>query len=189
MDIEQDPRGIPSTARLNYTAYRFSRAMDRFAENLALAHGITLSQFLVLQVLAEGVPISNAQLARRTFVSAQAAHNVSNELIDAGLVERGDHPTNQRIRLVRLTEQGWSLIHTCYAELQQHEDQLAAKLGDVSSEQLVSMIDRAASALSGGYFGDDEAEAAAIAKRKITSRPRQVPSRLASSRLREQARG
>lgn len=163
--------------------------MDRFAENLALAHGLTLSQFLVLQVLAEGLPISNAQLARRTFVSAQAAHNVSNELIDAGLVERGDHPTNQRIRLVRLTEQGWSLICRCYAELQQHENELAARLGDVSSEQLVSMIDRAASVLSGGYFGDDEAEAAAIAKRKITSRPRQVPSRLASSRLREQTRG
>ena len=130
MDIEQDPRGVPSPSRLNYTAYRFSRAMDRFAENLALAHGLTLSQFLVLQVLAEGLPISNAQLARRTFVSAQAAHNVSNELIDAGLVERGDHPTNQRIRLVRLTEQGWSLIRRCYAELQQHENELAARLGD-----------------------------------------------------------
>lgn len=67
MRLEQDPRGEPATARLNYTTHRLGRALDRFCENLALAHGVTLSQFLVLQVLAEGLPMTNAQLARRTF--------------------------------------------------------------------------------------------------------------------------
>lgn len=185
MELERDPRGELATTRLNYTAYRLSRAMDRFAENLALSYGVTLSQFLSLQVLAEGTPVSNAQLARRTFVSAQAAHNVSNELIEAGLVERGSHPTNQRIRLVRLTEQGWALIEESYAQLKEHENMLSQKLGVEPGHSIVETIDQAARLLSGGYFGDDEAEALAISERRITSRPRQVPSRLAAARLRE----
>lgn len=56
MELERDERGEPATNRLNYTAYRLGRALDRFTENLALAHGVTLSQFLVLQVLGEGLP-------------------------------------------------------------------------------------------------------------------------------------
>lgn len=189
MELERDPRGEPATARLNYSAYRLGRALDRFTENLALSHGVTLSQFLALQVLAEGMPLSNAQLARRTFVSSQAAHKVCNELIDLGLVERGDHPHNQRIRLVRLTDHGWDLIGKCYAVLGEHEAKLAAELGGELGDSVVAVVDHAAEALAGGYFGDDEAEATAIAQRLITSRPRHVPSRLAAGRLKSVERG
>ena len=112
MELERDERGEPATNRLNYTAYRLGRALDRFTENLALAHGVTLSQFLVLQVLGEGLPLSNAQLGRRTFVSSQAAHLVANELLELGLVERGSHPTNRRIRLVQLTVRGTGQVRT-----------------------------------------------------------------------------
>ncbi|WJL94414.1 helix-turn-helix domain-containing protein [Microbacterium sp. ET2] len=77
--MDRDPRGRPATERLNYTAYRLARALNRAAENTALAHGVTLPQLLILQVLGEGEPLSNAQVARRTFVSSQAAHVVSAE--------------------------------------------------------------------------------------------------------------
>ncbi|WP_136706188.1 MarR family transcriptional regulator [Agromyces sp. H66] len=186
-DIVPDPRGEPATARLNYSAYRLARALNRFAENAALAHGVTLSQFLVLQVLGEGVPLSNAHLARRTFVSAQAAHNVSNELIESGLVERGAHPSNKRIRLVQLTEQGWDVLGQCHAELRAHEDRLSELLGGEVHGSLAEALDRSAQALAGGYFGDDEAEVAAIARRQTSIRPRQIPSRLARARMRAAA--
>lgn len=187
-DITRDPRGEPATARLNYSAYRLARAFSRFAENSALAHGITLSQLFVLQVLGEGLPLSNAQLARRTFVSSQAAHTVSNELIEAGLVERGDHPTNRRVRLVRLTEEGWEVLEACHAELRAHEERLVSALGDEFGAALADMLDHTAQALAGGYFGDDEAEVAAIGRRTTDIRPRHIPSRLAAARLRA-ARG
>jgi DNA-binding MarR family transcriptional regulator len=186
-DIVPDPRGEPATARLNYSAYRLARALNRFTENAALAHGVTLSQFLVLQVLGEGVPMSNAQLARRTFVSAQAAHTVSNELIESGLVERGAHPSNKRIRLVQLTERGWDVLGQCHAELRAHEDRLSAALGGEVRGSLADVLDKSAQALAGGYFGDDEAEVAAIARRESSIRPRQIPSRLARARMRAAA--
>ncbi|MBD3943030.1 MarR family transcriptional regulator [Microbacterium sp. NEAU-LLC] len=183
-EIERDPRGEPATERLNYTAYRLGRAFNRVAENIALAHGVTLSQFFVLQVLGEGVPLSNAGLARRTFVSAQAAHTVSNELIEVGLVERHDHPTNRRVRLVRLTEQGWDVLALCRHELRAHEVALVDALGDELGDSLVGILDRTAGILAGGYFGDDAAEAAAILKRTNSIRPRHIPSRLAAAHLR-----
>ncbi|MGM7699133.1 MarR family winged helix-turn-helix transcriptional regulator [Microbacterium sp. A84] len=183
-EITRDPRGEPATSRLNYSAYRLGRAFNRFAENSALSHGVTLSQLFVLQVLGEGMPLSNAQLARRTFVSAQAAHTVSNELIETGLVERGDHPTNRRVRLVRLTERGWEVLDACHAELRIHEDRLTAALGEEFGETLAELLDHTAQVLAGGYFGDDEAEAAAISRRTNDIRPRHIPSRLAAARLR-----
>ena len=184
MEIERDPRGELATDRLNYTAYRLGRALDRFTENLALSHGVTLSQFLVLQVLGEGLPLSNAQLGRRTFVSSQAAHLVANELLELELVERGSHPTNRRIRLVQLTETGWDVVQACTRELRAHERRLTGLVGDDLGNSMVGVLDHAARELAGGYFGDDEAEAAAVSRRQITSRPRHVPSRLAASRLR-----
>lgn len=183
MELERDPRGEPTTDRLNYTVYRLGRALDRFTENLALSNGVTLSQFLVLQVLGEGLPLSNAQLGRRTFVSSQAAHLVANELLELGMVERGSHPTNRRIRLVQLTEAGWDIVQACAGELVIHERRLAGLVGDDLGNSLIGVIDHAARELAGGYFGDDEAEAAAVSRRLITSRPRHVPSRLAASRL------
>lgn len=185
--MARDPRGEPATERLNYTAYRLARALNRFAENAALAHGVTLSQFFVLQVLGEGLPLSNAALARRTFVSAQAAHNVSNELIESGLVERGSHPSNKRIRLVQLTEAGWDVLEQCHAELRAHEERLLDALGPDLHGSLAEVLDRSAEVLAGGYFGDDEAEAAAIARRRSDIRPRHIPSRLARARLRTAA--
>ena len=169
-DIARDPRGTPATERLNYTAYRLARALNRAAENTALAHGVTLPQLLILQVLGEGVPLSNAQVARRTFVSSQAAHVVSAELLEAGLIEKVDHPTNRRVRLVRLSEAGWSVLASCEREIRVREDRLADAVGPDLGGTLTRVLNRAAEVLAGGYFGDREAEAAAVARRRRPSK-------------------
>ncbi|WP_166983085.1 MarR family winged helix-turn-helix transcriptional regulator [Paramicrobacterium fandaimingii] len=187
-DITRDPRGEPAIARLGYSSYRLARAFTRFTENVALAEGITLSQFVVIQVLGEGLPLSNASLARRTFVSAQAAHTVSNELIEQGLVMRGDHPHNRRIRLVQLTEEGWAALERCTAALRAHEDHLIEAMGGKPDGTLRDILQGAAEVLAGGYFDDDEAEAEAISRRTSSVRPRHIPSRLAAARLRSAGR-
>lgn len=182
-DITRDPRGEPATTRLGYSTYRLARAFTRFTENVALSEGVTLSQFFVLQVLGEGLPLSNANLARRTFVSAQAAHTVSNELIEQGLVSRGDHPRNRRIRLVQLTEEGWAVLARCTERLRGHEERLIAALGGTPDGSLREILQQSADLLAGGYFGDDEAEAEAIAQRTSSVRPRHIPTRLARARI------
>ena len=164
---DRDPRGVPATDRLNYTAYRLARALNRAAENTALAQGITLPQFLILQVLGEGSPLSNAQVARRTFVSSQAAHVVSEELLRSGLIEKTEHATNRRVRLVRLTEAGWEALQTCTADLVEREARLSAALGPAhAGDSLSDVLTQAAEVLAGGYFGDVDAEREALAGRQ-----------------------
>ena|GEM_PF-1069642 len=168
-DISRDPRGTPATDRLNYTAYRLARALNRAAENSALAYGVTLPQLLILQVLGEGVPLSNAQIARRTFVSSQAAHVVSGELLASGLIERVEHPTNRRVRLVRLSEAGWARLADCEREIRGREERLADAIGPELRDSLAEILEHAADVLAGGYFGDKDAEAEAVARRRRPS--------------------
>lgn len=128
---------------------------------------MTLPQLLILQVLGEGAPLSNAQVARRTFVSSQAAHLVSAELLATGLIEKVDHPTNRRVRLVRLTDAGWATLAECDAEMRAREDRLIAEVGRLGKDDsLADVLTRAAGVLAGGYFGDEAAEAAAVARRR-----------------------
>lgn len=173
-DLDRDPRGSPAPERLNYTVNRLARAFNRAAENTALANGITLAQLLMIQVLGEGVPMSNAQLARRTFVSSQAAHIVLTELISQGLVEYRDHPTNRRVRLARLTDAGWEVLARCTDELVAVEKELERRLGATPGDSLTEVLTRTADVLAGGYFGDAEAEAAAVARRRRPARGRPV---------------
>ncbi|QAY60308.1 MarR family transcriptional regulator [Microbacterium protaetiae] len=163
----RDPRGAPATDRLNYTTYRLARALNRAAENTALSLGITMPQFLILQVLGEGLPLSNAQVARRTFVSSQAAHVVSEEMLRAGLIEKTEHPTNRRVRLVRLTDAGWDALSICTRDLVEREARLSDAIESAGEGQTLSeVLTRAAEALAGGYFGDADAEAEAVALRR-----------------------
>lgn len=158
--------GASAHRRLTYSTYRLARALNRAVENTALAHGLSLPQLLVLQVLGEGVPLSNAQLARRTFVSSQASHVVSAGLLRAGLLERASHPTNRRVRLVALSAAGRDLLAQCDVETAALEQRLLEEVGAVEGETLRDVMERAANVLAGGYFGDAEAEARAVARRR-----------------------
>lgn len=166
----RDPRGTPATAFLGYTAYRFARALNRAAENTALARGVTLPQLFILQVLGEGIPMSNADVARRTFVSSQAAHIVVTELVETGLIERVDDASNRRVRLLKLTEEGWRLLADCEAEISEREARLTEQIDLDAADSLTDALKQAADVLAGGYFGDKAAEAAAVAARR--RRPR-----------------
>lgn len=174
-DQMRDPRGRPATASLSYTANRLARALNRAAENTALARGTTLPQLFILKVLGEGIPLSNADVARRTFVSSQAAHIVVSELVDTGIIERIDDPTNRRVRLLRLTEAGWGLLADCEAEIIEREQRLIAEVEISAGTTLIGALTQAAEHLAGGYFGDKDAEAAAVAARRRRPRGRISP--------------
>lgn len=172
----RDPRGRPATASLSYTTNRLARALNRAAENSALAHGTTLPQLFILKVLGEGIPLSNADVARRTFVSSQAAHIVVSELVETGIIERVDDPSNRRVRLLRLTDAGWRLLADCEIEIVEREKRLIDAVDMKADDSLIDALIQAAEHLAGGYFGDKDAEAAAVAARRRRPRGRISPT-------------
>ncbi|KQV06668.1 MarR family winged helix-turn-helix transcriptional regulator [Leifsonia sp. Root112D2] len=160
-----DARGRAATDRLHYLVSRLARALNRAMDNVALTHGLTPPEFMVFQVLGEGHAISNAQLARRTFVSSQATHEVVTELTARGLTQRDEHQTNRRIRLISLTEEGWRVLGECFAEVTAIESRILSGLDPAERTALIPSLLHSAEVIAGGYFGDDEAESAALALR------------------------
>lgn len=164
-EIDRDPRGRRATDEVSYSAFRLSRALQRVVDDIAHEHGVTLAQLLVLKVLGEGVPLPNAQLARRTFVSSQACHVVVGELANSGLVVRTPHPTSLRMRLIGLTEAGWQVLERCRVATDALEERLSREAPPLPADTLAAVLDRAAAVLAGGYFGDVAAEKSAAARR------------------------
>jgi DNA-binding MarR family transcriptional regulator len=75
--------------------------------------GITASEYTALSVLGDRRELSSAQLARRTFVSAQAMHPIVIALERGGLISRRADPEHGRIQLVSLTARGVAALARC----------------------------------------------------------------------------
>ncbi len=99
--------GYPSDESPGYVLKRAQSAF-RYAMDVALREvDLTTSQFALLTaVKSEKNGLSNAELARRCFVTAQAMHGVVVVLERRGLIERPEEPIVGRTRAARLTPEG-----------------------------------------------------------------------------------
>jgi DNA-binding MarR family transcriptional regulator len=104
--------------------------------------GVSVSEYTALSVLHEGRELSSAQLARRTFVSAQAMHPIVTDLVKKKFLARRDNPDHGRIQLVRLTAQGQRLLERCNAASREAEEQAFAGLSPAQIATLRTSLAR-----------------------------------------------
>lgn len=104
--------------------------------------GITLPEYTALSVLKAGRELSSAQLARRTFVSAQAMHPIVVALERKQLVIRRNDPGHGRIHLVRMSEQGKAQLSACDAACKQAEVKAFHGLARAEIESLRISLER-----------------------------------------------
>lgn len=161
---EIEPAAVLATDELYYILNRLSRAMNRAVDDIAWRHGVTLAEFNVLLVLAEGSPLSSAQLARRAFVTPQSSHQVVSALIGRELVETVHHPTDGRVKLARLTAAGWTMLDTAREALHGMQDKAMSALPEADQNRLPEVLEILAETLLGGWFGDTDAAAAAVGR-------------------------
>ena len=114
--------------RPGYALKRASVALHRAMEDAVRPHGLTVAQYACLEVLARNPGASPADLARGAFVTRQAAHQVLQRLVAAGLVERSDHPTLGHRRQVHLTAVGRRRRREAAGSVRDVEARLAAAL-------------------------------------------------------------
>ncbi len=112
--------------------------------------GITTPQYAVLSVLAEEPGISNAQLARRTFVTPQTMNNILVRLEAAGLVERMEHPEHGRVLQAYLTEEGEKLRGACTQRVGAVEERMVSGLSVAERRVLLEALRGLSAALSRG---------------------------------------
>nr|WP_277349467.1 MarR family winged helix-turn-helix transcriptional regulator [Streptomyces sp. S3(2020)] len=97
---------------------------------------ITVPQYTVLSVLRADPGLSSAQLARRSFVTAQSAHSLVQSLERRGLITRSRHPDNRRVLRMYLTAAGTDLLALCDERATAVETELLTSLSQEQTNTL-----------------------------------------------------
>lgn len=140
--------------RLIYAIGRFHTALRQELGVRLRAQGLTVPEFTTLSVLSLRSGLSNAQLARRSFVTPQAMNQVLASLEAKGLVIRpapgAGTPGHHRARAATLTAKGRRRVLRAQALVDDLEDQAFAALGPQERRALTAVLGEAAQRLAGG---------------------------------------
>jgi DNA-binding MarR family transcriptional regulator len=174
-ETERREAGVSADPGVSYAIARLHQLVFASVSQRAARHGLTALQFTTLSVLnRHGVPLSNSQLARRSFMTAQSMHEVIHRLEEDGLIARAPHPEHGRKLLATLTTKGRRVLIACEAAVAEFE---ATMLKGFTRSDRVSFLKMVKSAVQnlGGGFGDGAAPV------KAAGRPPAAPRSRASA--------
>ena len=135
----------------DHPGYLLKRAQAVLHAGMAGAlreHGATLAQYAVLTALDEEPGLSNADLARRAFVTPQTMNQVLHELEQKGWVTRHPDPGHARILQADLTQAGRAALRACRRAADVVEEQMLAPLAPGDTEQFTATLRACIQALS-----------------------------------------
>ncbi|GAA3591170.1 MarR family transcriptional regulator [Nonomuraea rosea] len=128
-----------SAARPGYLIKRAQLVLHEAMVSALAPHGLTVSQYAALTALSEEPGLSNADLARRAFVTPQSMNVVLRELEDRGLLSRRPHPRHRKVLQAELTAGGRDLL-----------DPAGLAVDGVESRMLAGLSPQARSGLADG---------------------------------------
>lgn len=117
-----------TTSRPGYLLKRAQAALNTAMTAALREHGATISQYAVLAALDEEPGLSNADLARRAFVTPQTMNQVLRELENKQWVIRNPRPDHGRILRAGLTRAGSATVGACHQAVDAVEQQMLAHL-------------------------------------------------------------
>lgn len=135
-----DPVLDPERPHTTYLIGRLDRIVRRALEDRLRPHGVTLLGYTALTVLAVRPGLSNAQLARRSFMTPQGMNQAIAVLAERGLVRRSPYEDNRRKQRIDLTESGRRVVAECSAVVEEYEQELLRLLDPEAREQLNALL-------------------------------------------------
>jgi len=115
--------------RTSYLVARLDRLIRQRLSEALKPFDLTVPQYTLMSVLDHRPGLSNAQLARRSYITAQAMHQVVNSLEQRGLISRTSSPDHGRVQMAELTVAGRELLAKCDGAVAQVEADLFGPLG------------------------------------------------------------
>jgi DNA-binding MarR family transcriptional regulator len=126
--------------RVAYVIGRLDRALRRHLDEGIAEHGLTALQYTTLSVLRARSGLSNAQLARRSFMTPQSMSEVLTRLEQKGLVRRDPDPDHGRILRVELTEAGREALTVCDGVVAEIEETMLGQLNPDERDQFAAWM-------------------------------------------------
>ena len=137
-----------SNASLLYAVKRVELAVRSHLDELVRPSGITAIQYTALTVLEQHEGLPAAQLARRSFVTAQSTADLVRALEQRGLITRERNPENRRELSIFLTDAGRKLLAAYEEDVQDLGRRMVANLTARQVEQLRTALTKAWRALT-----------------------------------------
>lgn len=152
IDTSAGPLAEAVEPRISYVVARLERAVRAAVNERVRPHGLTTLQYTTLSVLgARGQPLSNAQLARRAYMTPQSMIEVIDALERKGLIRRDPHPSHRRVFPATMTAKGRRVLAACDAAVEEMEEEMLAGLSTEDRESLVAWLKKCVRALHAGF--------------------------------------
>lgn len=145
------PPDDPGLPRLSYVVGRLDRALRRELDHRLAPFSLTLPQYTALSVLRRTSGLSNAQLARRSYVTPQSMFEVISALERAGYVDRAPSAGHRRTLETRLTAKGWAQLEACDRAVDAMEREMLAEVPEDAHRALIGHLMSCVRALHAGF--------------------------------------
>ncbi|HEX7380969.1 MAG TPA: MarR family transcriptional regulator [Nevskiaceae bacterium] len=142
--------GAQLPLRATYVLSRLSRVVQRMLEAILRDHGLTLPQYTLLTVLRRRPGLSNAQLARRAYITPQSMQEVLRGLERRGLVQRQLAPGNRRTLRARLTARGERLTEQAESAAAAADEAMLADFTPARRKRFLQSLQACVVSLDGG---------------------------------------
>lgn len=152
IDLSAGARAVAVEPRISYVIARLERAVRAAVNERVRPYDLTTLQYTTLSVLgARGQPLSNAQLARRAYMTPQSMIEVIDALERKGLIRRDPHPGHRRVFPATMTAKGLRVLEACDAAVEQMEEEMLAGLSGSERDSLLVWLKSCVRALHAGF--------------------------------------
>jgi DNA-binding MarR family transcriptional regulator len=137
-----------ASGTLLYAVKRVELVVRWHLDELLKSSGITATQYTALTVLEQHDGLPAAQLARRSFVTAQSTADLVRALEQRGLITRERNAENRRELSIRLTRAGRELLAEYADDVRALERRMVGELAERQVDELRIALTKAWRALS-----------------------------------------
>ncbi|MFI6028893.1 MarR family winged helix-turn-helix transcriptional regulator [Amycolatopsis magusensis] len=136
------------TRRLGYRLKGAAAALRGAMDKALRTHGLTVPQYACLELLDQQPGLSNADLARGTFVTRQSMNVVLRGLEGEGLITRPATSDHGRALPARLTDAGQHRLDQARSAVYSIDQRLTEAIPEHRRAQFLDDLDRAAAAVA-----------------------------------------
>lgn len=130
-----------------YIIKRSQQAIRTAMDKRLVDIDLTAPQYAALSELSKEQGLSNAELARRCFVTPQTMHQLIVGLESRGLIERSQHPDHRRIQQVRTTKTGKQLLAKAHIFVNEILETMMQDLSEAEIRQASEILTKCYTAL------------------------------------------
>ena len=122
----------PLRAWMDVFMHRSMRGWNQFAKST----GLSMPQFSILMQLHYKGACGMSEISERFDVSAAAASQLVDKLVQAGYIERTEDPSDRRAKLLKLSVKGAKLVDDGIQERYRWMDELTSRLSAVDQTKI-----------------------------------------------------